>query len=190
MKDGALKKMRDTYLGTAATPIVGFDLAEAVRSIERTGIVPVAGAFTPDWSARLFHDLVRRADEARPTPGGTASRGPDRVYFSVPPETLSGFVEIISHPSLIELCDAVLGPGWQVVEVGCDLPGPDAQDQPGHRDYFGRWDCSTSPPPAACARRRMPQQRAASEQTSSSRPLSRRTAPHAHPSAAAPAAPA
>ena len=135
--------MRGSYLTPVPGRVEEFDLAAAVLSIERTGIVAVPGAFTPDWSAQLFHDLMRRADEAKSAPGGTVSRGPDRVYFSVPPETLSGFLDIISHPALVQLCEAIIGPGWQVVEVGCDLPGPDAQNQPWHRDYSGSWDGST-----------------------------------------------
>jgi hypothetical protein len=65
------------------------------------------------------------------------------VYFSVPPETLTGFIDILTQPSLVALCDAIIGPGWQVVEVGCDLPGPHARDQPWHRDYSGTWDSTT-----------------------------------------------
>jgi hypothetical protein len=135
--------MRDSSPTPMPGRLEGFDLAAAVRSIEHTGIVAVPGAFTPDWSAQLFHDLMRRADEARSTAGGTVSRGPDRVYFSVPPETLSGFVDIIEHPALTQLCETIVGPAWQVVEVGCDLPGPGAQNQPWHRDYSGSWDGST-----------------------------------------------
>ena len=33
------------------------------------------------------------------------------------------------------MCESILGPDYQIVEVGFDVPGPGAMNQPWHRDF-------------------------------------------------------
>jgi ectoine hydroxylase-related dioxygenase (phytanoyl-CoA dioxygenase family) len=53
----------------------------------------------------------------------------------VHPEQLRGFVDLVTHPWVTAVSAAVLGPDYQVVEVGFDVPLPGAQNQPWHRDF-------------------------------------------------------
>lgn len=62
-------------------------------------------------------------------------RGPQRFYFAVHPEKLRGFVELVSNPLITGLAAEVLGPEWEIVEFGFDVPLPGATYQPWHRDY-------------------------------------------------------
>ncbi len=74
-------------------------------------------------------------DEALDRPPGAAARGPNRYYVEVHPERLRGFVDIVTHPWVVAVCEAVLGPDYKVVEAGFDIPFPGAAYQPWHRDF-------------------------------------------------------
>ena len=67
--------------------------------------------------------------------GGALPRGPQRWYVEVAPEQIHGFVDIVSHPWFLAVCDAILGPDWKIVEAGFDIPFPGAALQPWHRDF-------------------------------------------------------
>ena len=73
--------------------------------------------------------------EALKRPGGAVGRGPKRYYVEIHPEDISGFLELISHPWVVAVCEAVLGPDYKIVEIGFDVPGPGAMHQPWHRDF-------------------------------------------------------
>lgn len=112
-----------------------YDPAELAGAVERDGIVGLPGAFPPAWADRLGEDFDALFVEARARPGGTVDRGPHRHYLAVPPERLRGFLELVSHPTLTALYARLLGPEWTVVETAFDVPLPDAEDQPWHRDF-------------------------------------------------------
>jgi ectoine hydroxylase-related dioxygenase (phytanoyl-CoA dioxygenase family) len=76
----------------------------------------------------LFEEALRR-------PGGAVGRGPKRYYVEIHPERLRGFVDLATHPWVVAVCESVLGPEYQIVEVGFDVPGPGAVHQPWHRDF-------------------------------------------------------
>ena len=99
------------------------------------GILACRGAFERDWVARLGEDIALLFDEARTRPGGALERGPNRHYVEIHPERLRGFVDIISHPWVVAVCEAVLRPDYRVVEAGFDVAGPGAMKQPWHRDF-------------------------------------------------------
>jgi ectoine hydroxylase-related dioxygenase (phytanoyl-CoA dioxygenase family) len=80
-------------------------------------------------------DVMTLFEEARKVAGGALPRGPERWYVEVPPERISGFVDIATHPWFVAVCEAVLGPQYRIVEVGFDIPFPGAEDQPWHRDF-------------------------------------------------------
>ncbi len=112
-----------------------YDIAEIMGGLYGPGIVARRGAFERDWVARLREDVDTLFDEARRIPGGAVPRGPNRHYVEIHPERLRGFVDLMTHPWITTVARAVLGPGWRVVEVGFDVPGPGAMDQPWHRDF-------------------------------------------------------
>jgi hypothetical protein len=109
--------------------------ADIMRGLYGDGIIACQGAFTSDWVARLRADIEVLFEEARRQPGGALERGPNRYYVEIHPERLSGFADIITHPWVVQVCRAVLGPDYQVVEAGFDVPGPGAMRQPWHRDF-------------------------------------------------------
>jgi hypothetical protein len=93
------------------------------------------GAFSRGWVQQLGEDIAVLFDEARALPGGALPRGANRYYVEIHPERLRGFVDILTHPWFVAVCENVLGAAWRVVEVGFDVPGPGARDQPWHRDF-------------------------------------------------------
>jgi hypothetical protein len=53
----------------------------------------------------------------------------------VHPQAISGFLEIVTHPWFIAMSEQVLGPNYQIVEIGFDTPFQGAKRQPWHRDF-------------------------------------------------------
>jgi ectoine hydroxylase-related dioxygenase (phytanoyl-CoA dioxygenase family) len=99
------------------------------------GIIACKGAFSAAWVAQVKEDIETLFAEARARPRGALERGPFRYYVEVHPERLRGFVELATHPWVVAVCRAVLGPDYKIVEVGFDIPFPGAMHQPWHRDF-------------------------------------------------------
>ena len=104
-------------------------------TIYTDGIVGVPGAFSTEWADQLRRDIEVAFDEARSRERGAIGRGPNRWYVEVHPEQISGFVELVTHPTVTAVCEAVLGPDYEIVEIGFDIPFPGAKNQPWHRDF-------------------------------------------------------
>lgn len=112
-----------------------WEAAEIMGGLYGEGIIALKGAFTTDFADRMREDIERLFEEAQSVPGGALPRGPHRFYVEVQPERIRGFVEIVTHDWFVAVCEAVLGPGHRIVEVGFDIPFPGAADQPWHRDF-------------------------------------------------------
>ncbi len=112
-----------------------FDTAAIMGSLYGDGIAGRKGAFDRPWVAQLGEDLGGLYKEALARPGGAVGRGPKRHYVEIHPEDIRGFVELATHPWVVAVSEAVLGPNYKVVEIGFDVPNPGAQDQPWHRDF-------------------------------------------------------
>ncbi|MET7709716.1 phytanoyl-CoA dioxygenase family protein [Micromonospora sp. NPDC005413] len=108
---------------------------EALGDLYRDGITACRGAFDPAWVEQVGHDVAAAFEEARSRPDGAVGRGPQRWYVEIHPEQLRGFVELVTHPWLVSVCQAVLGPEYEIVELGFDIPFPGAAMQPWHRDF-------------------------------------------------------
>ncbi|WP_432520706.1 phytanoyl-CoA dioxygenase family protein [Kineococcus sp. SYSU DK006] len=108
---------------------------ELVETLYRDGIVARKGAFTPEWADRMREDVEAAFEEARSRPDGAVGRGPNRYYVEIHPEQLRGFVDLVDHPWVRELCTAVLGEDYEIVELGFDIPFAGAVNQPWHRDF-------------------------------------------------------
>ena len=120
----------------AAVPEGADEVSRAlVETLYRDGIVAEKGAFTPAWADAVREDVEAALAEALSRPDGAVGRGPDRYYVEIHPEQLRGFVDLVDHPWVRTVCEAVLGPDYQIVELGFDVPGPGAVDQPWHRDF-------------------------------------------------------
>jgi hypothetical protein len=120
---------------TTDTTEAGFDTDEIRRGLETDGIIAHQGAFTREWVQQLREDIDAAFEEARSREGGAVGRGPHRWYVEIHPEALRGFVDLVDHPWVRTVCETVLGPDYQIVEVGFDTPFPGAKVQPWHRDF-------------------------------------------------------
>jgi hypothetical protein len=118
-----------------------------VAELYRDGITSLRRAFPRDWVERLREDMDAAYREAVVRPGGTVPRGPQRWYVEVHPEDVRGFVDLVSHPWVRAMSEAVLGTDHRVVEIGFDVPFKGAKDQPWHRDFAS--------PPATYEQRRL-----------------------------------
>ena len=113
----------------------GIDTDPILRDLYNEGITAQKGAFTVEWVEQLHEDVLAAFDEARSRPHGAIGRGPNRWYVEIHPEALRGFVELVDHPWVRTVSEAVLGPEYSIVEVGFDIPFPGAKQQPWHRDF-------------------------------------------------------
>jgi len=125
----------------------GIDVASIMGGLYGDGFIACKGAFDREWVRQLGEDIAILFEEAKRQPGGALPRGPARYYVEVHPERLRGFQDILAHPWFTAVCGAILGPGYKVVEVGFDVPGPGAMLQPWHRDFAS--------PPATLQGRRL-----------------------------------
>lgn len=112
-----------------------YDVAEIMGGLYGNGIIALKGAFSRKWVEDLREDVDQLFEEALQRPGGALGRGPSRFYVEVHPEKIRGFVDLMTHPWIKAVCESVLGPDYTVVEVGFDVPGPGALNQPWHRDF-------------------------------------------------------
>lgn len=106
-----------------------------VATLQRDGIVARPGAFPCEWAEQMRQDMLVAFWEAIQRPGGAIGRGPRRWYVEVHPEAISGFVDLVTHPWITAMSEAVLGPDYEIVELGFDTPFEGARNQPWHRDF-------------------------------------------------------
>ena len=112
-----------------------YDTAAIMGGLYGDGIIGLKGAFTREWVQQLRDDVDAAYQDALARPGGTVGRGPHRHYVEIHPEDIAGFTDLVMHPWVTAVCEAVLGPEYKIVELGFDVPNPGAQDQPWHRDF-------------------------------------------------------
>ncbi|WP_207430943.1 phytanoyl-CoA dioxygenase family protein [Sabulibacter ruber] len=112
-----------------------YDIAQIMGGIYGEGIIALKGAFSREWAQQLHEDLLRLYEDALQRPGGAVGRGPKRHYVEIHPENIRGFIELVTHPWVTTVCEAVLGPDYKIVEIGFDVPNPGAVNQPWHRDF-------------------------------------------------------
>src|SRR4051812_37507954 len=109
-------------MATNAIPIFLDDVADDIRILYRDGIVANKSAFSRDWVEQLREDMMSAFWEAIQRPGGAVGRGPRRWYVELHPQALRGFADLVSHPWIQAMAEGVLGPDYQIVEVGFDTP--------------------------------------------------------------------
>jgi hypothetical protein len=110
-------------------------LKPQVDELYRDGITALKRAFTREWVERLREEMMTAFWEAIQRPGGAVGRGPRRWYVETHPQAFSGFVDLVTHPWVRGMCEAVLGPKYEIVEIGFDVPVQGAKYQPWHRDF-------------------------------------------------------
>ncbi|WP_193609951.1 phytanoyl-CoA dioxygenase family protein [Nocardioides lijunqiniae] len=120
---------------TTAALDVPIDTDAISSAIQTDGITAAKQAFSREWVEQLREDVEAAFTEARSREGGAVGRGPNRYYVEIHPEALRGFVDLVDHPWVRAVCETVLGPDYQIVEVGFDIPFAGAVNQPWHRDF-------------------------------------------------------
>ena len=111
------------------------DVEGAVATLMRDGVTGLKGAFPRDWVQQMREDMMTAFWAAIQRPGGAVGRGPRRWYVEVHPQEIGGFVDLVTHPWVVRMCQAVLGPRYEIVEIGFDTPFQGAKNQPWHRDF-------------------------------------------------------
>ncbi|RYZ29788.1 MAG: phytanoyl-CoA dioxygenase [Chitinophagaceae bacterium] len=119
--------------GVSGTP--AYDAAQIVGGIYGDGIIGLKNAFSREWTLQLHEDVLAAYEEALKRPGGAVGRGPKRHYVEIHPEDIRGFIDLATHPWVVAVCEAVLGPSYKIVEIGFDVPNPGAMHRPWHRDF-------------------------------------------------------
>ncbi len=112
-----------------------YDIAAQVEQLAADGIIGLKGAFSPQWADEMREDMMTAFWSAIQRPGGAVGRGPRRWYVELHPQAFGGFVDLITHPWVVDVCANVLGPDYQIVEIGLDVPFQGAKYQPWHRDF-------------------------------------------------------
>jgi phytanoyl-CoA dioxygenase PhyH len=112
-----------------------YDVDEITRGLYTDGIIALKGAFDPTWADTMREDIEVAFDDAITRPGGAVGRGPKRYYVELHPEQIRGFVDLVTHPWVETVSEAILGPEYEIVEIGFDVPFPGAVNQPWHRDF-------------------------------------------------------
>ncbi len=120
---------------TSTIPATHQEIASDLESLERDGITARRQAFSLEWADQMREDMMTAFWAAIQRPGGSIGRGPRRWYVEVHPQQISGFVDLVSHPWVTAMSEAVLGPEYQIVEIGFDVPFQGAMNQPWHRDF-------------------------------------------------------
>jgi len=106
-----------------------------IDALYKDGITALKGGFTPQYVEELREDMMSAFWDAMQRPGGAVGRGPRRWYVETHPQSFRGFVDIVMHPWVRAMCEAVLGPQYEIVEIGLDVPFGGAKYQPWHRDF-------------------------------------------------------
>ena len=123
------EKIKDAPVATT------YDVAQIMGGLYGDGIIALKGAFSREWVQQLDEDIWALYEDALKRPGGAVGRGPKRHYVEIHPEGIRGFVDLVTHPWVTAVCEAVLGPYYKIVEIGFDIPNPGAVNQPWHRDF-------------------------------------------------------
>jgi hypothetical protein len=125
-----------TPINAAPAAAEDVEVGERARAaIYDEGITALRGAFSVAWADAMRADIETAFAEAIDRPGGAVGRGPHRYYVEIHPEQLGGFVDLVTHPWVTAVCTAVLGPQYEIVELGFDIPFAGAVYQPWHRDF-------------------------------------------------------
>jgi hypothetical protein len=125
----------DTSTSHPSASAHAYDVAAIMGALYGEGILALRGAFTREWAQAMREDIDVLFEDALSRPGGAVGRGPKRYYVEVHPERIRGFVDLVTHPWVVAVCESVLGPDYRIVEIGFDVPGPGALNQPWHRDF-------------------------------------------------------
>ncbi|MCO4316245.1 phytanoyl-CoA dioxygenase family protein [Phyllobacterium sp. 21LDTY02-6] len=111
------------------------EIQRDIETLRTDGIVGKKSAFSREWAENMREDMMTAFWTSIQRPGGAVGRGPRRWYVEIHPEEFSGFVDLVTHPWVVAMCENALGKDYQIVEIGFDVPFQGAKFQPWHRDF-------------------------------------------------------
>ncbi|MEK1891405.1 MAG: phytanoyl-CoA dioxygenase family protein [Phyllobacterium sp.] len=111
------------------------ELQHDVLTLKTDGIVGKKSVFSRKWAESMREDMMTAFWSAIQRPSGAVGRGPRRWYVEIHPEEFGGFVDLVTHPWVVGMCENALGRDYQIVEIGFDVPFQGAKYQPWHRDF-------------------------------------------------------
>ncbi|MBZ9605915.1 phytanoyl-CoA dioxygenase family protein [Phyllobacterium chamaecytisi] len=111
------------------------EIERDLLTLTTDGIVGRKSAFPREWAESMREDMMTAFWSAIQQPGGAVGRGPRRWYVEIHPEEFGGFVDLVTHPWVVGMCEKTLGKNYQIVEIGFDVPFQGAKYQPWHRDF-------------------------------------------------------
>lgn len=106
-----------------------------LTTLRTDGIVGTKSAFSRAWAESMREDMMTAFWSAIQRPGGAVGRGPRLWYVEIHPEEFSGFVDLVTHPWVVAMCENTLGSDYQILEIGFDVPFQGAKFQPWHREF-------------------------------------------------------
>jgi len=126
--------VKERLMSALATSL---DVKKLSQEIHEHGVTNLPNILPVEWADQLDQDVGLQFIDALRIEGGegVAFRGWSRFYIELYPERLRGFLDMITHPAVVEVSREVLGEQYQIVELGADIPLPGAPDQPPHRDF-------------------------------------------------------
>lgn len=112
------------------------DYTRAAREIYTDGLAVGKGALDLRLVQTLRTVAMRLYSDALHN-GNAVLRGPDRYYFQIDLESLglNLGLALIRNAWFRGVSEAILGPEYRIVDLGIDVPGPGARNQPLHRDH-------------------------------------------------------
>lgn len=112
-----------------------YEIASIMGGLYGDGFISLKSAFPRSWAQQLGEDIDFLFRESLQRPGALVGRGPKRYYAEIHPERIRGFLDLVTHPWVVAVSEAVLGREYKIVEIGFDIPFPGAMYQPWHRDF-------------------------------------------------------
>src|SRR5687768_2040289 len=94
------------------------DFKQLAKDIYDHGVTNLPNILPVRWADELDEDVGLQFIEGLKVEGGegVAFRGWSRFYIELYPERLRGFIEMVTHPAIMELSREVLGEDYQIVE--------------------------------------------------------------------------
>jgi hypothetical protein len=117
-------------MSTQPSSATAHDVSD-VDILHRDGTVARQGAFSRQWAERMREDMMTAFWKAIQRPGRAIGRGPRRWYVEIHPQDIDGFADLVTHPWVMSMCEAVLGPKYEIVEIGFDTPFQGRRTSPG-----------------------------------------------------------
>ena len=102
---------------------VSRDVAAIMGGLYGDGIIALKGAFSREWVAGAARGHRPRCSRRRSRgPAARSGAGRSATTSRSTPSGMRGFVDLVTHPWVVAVCEAVLGPDYQIVEIGFDVP--------------------------------------------------------------------